>query len=91
MGVSIVPRFRRGPPAENQASEEAEAAANGGSRSPGRPQTTNLTSKTYLQTYVIMKPTGTETFGTNNAYRDVLFRCVANLGVTAVAVRARVG
>lgn len=29
-----------------------------------------------MQTYVIMKPTGTEAFGTNNAYRDVLFRYV---------------
>lgn len=27
-----------------------------------------------MQTYVIMKPTGTEAFGTNDAYRDVLFR-----------------
>lgn len=54
--------------------EAAEAAANGSSRSLGRPPTTNLTSTTYLQTYVIMKPTGTEEFGTNNAYRDVLFR-----------------
>ncbi|CAB1112685.1 unnamed protein product [Ectocarpus sp. CCAP 1310/34] len=54
--------------------EAAEAAANGSSRSLAGPPTTNLTSTTYLQTYVIMKPTGTEEFGTNNAYRDVLFR-----------------
>ncbi|CAN0329581.1 unnamed protein product [Ectocarpus sp. 12 AP-2014] len=62
------------PSAATQAMEAAEAAANGSSRSLGRPPTTNLTSTTYLQTYVIMKPTGTEEFGTNNAYRDVLFR-----------------
>ncbi|CAM9814800.1 unnamed protein product [Ectocarpus sp. 12 AP-2014] len=60
--------------AATRAMEAAEAAANGSSRSLGRLPTTNLTSTTYLQTYVIMKPTGTEAFGTNNAYRDVLFR-----------------
>ncbi|CAM9281861.1 unnamed protein product [Pylaiella littoralis] len=61
-------------PSTSQAAEAAEAAAGGKSRSVERPPTTNLTSTTYMQTYVIMKPTGTEAFGTNNAYRDVLFR-----------------
>lgn len=53
--------------------------ATGSSRSQERPQTTNLACTNYMQTYVIMKPTGTDAFGTNNAYRDVLFRCGATL------------
>ena len=54
--------------------EEGADAARGSSRSPAKPQTTSLTSASYMQTYVIMKPTGTEAFGSNDAYRDVLFR-----------------
>ncbi|CAM9661739.1 unnamed protein product, partial [Hapterophycus canaliculatus] len=60
--------------AASQDADAGEAAARENSRSPGRPQTTNLACTSYMQTYVIMKPTGTEAFGTNSAYRDVLFR-----------------
>lgn len=59
--------------AGSQGAEEAEV----GSEKPRtleKPRKTNLASTGYIQTYVIMKPTGTAAFGTNGAYRDVLFR-----------------
>ncbi|CAM9941395.1 unnamed protein product [Scytosiphon promiscuus] len=62
------------PSTASQAVCAGEAITSGSSRVSRRPQTTNLACTTYMQTYVIMKPTGTEAFGTNSAYRDVLFR-----------------
>ncbi|CAM9565693.1 unnamed protein product, partial [Discosporangium mesarthrocarpum] len=40
----------------------------------GNGDTTNLSSESYMQTYVVMKPTPSSNFAENAMYRDVLFR-----------------